>query len=90
MAQNALAESRSGLAEDPQFHEELQSTVTSKIGLGQPRGQQRPELSKFVRCVDAGNVACAYQAGTAHKNRLQATTEVGAAGGFFHNASGTE
>ena len=45
--------------------DEMQLTVGSQLQMEFPGGPQRPELPEFVRCTDAGNLACTYQAGIA-------------------------
>ena len=56
------AESTRGHFDNREGRAEMQA-VESQMGVGQPGGPQRPDLSEYVRCADAGNLACAYQAG---------------------------
>ena len=44
--------------------------INAQMGAGTTWGPKRPELSEYVRCADAGNLACAYQAGIHFKRRL--------------------
>jgi hypothetical protein len=56
------AESTRGHFDNREGRAEMQA-VEAQMGVGRPGGPQRPEISEYVRCAEAGNLACAYQAG---------------------------
>jgi len=49
--------------------------IMQQMGIGTDDGPKSPELEEMMRCADAGNAACAYQAGIILSRRFSAAAE---------------